>query len=52
MKPDYQSLTKKELKAYILEYRDDIEAIRLLFQVPSGIDIKRYLIVGQVWNGD
>jgi len=31
MKPNYEAMTNKELKAYILTHRDDDEAIRILF---------------------
>lgn len=31
MKPDFSKMSKTELKAYVLEHRDDLEAIRHLF---------------------
>lgn len=31
MKPNFEAMTNKELKAYILTHRDDDEAIRILF---------------------
>ena len=31
MKPNFEAMTNKELKAYILAHRDDDEAIRVLF---------------------
>jgi hypothetical protein len=42
MKPNYEAMSKAELRAYVLEHRDDLEAIRLLFQIPNGVEIKRY----------
>ena len=45
MKPNYEAMSKAELKAYVLEHRDDIEAIRLLFQIRDGVEVKRYLPV-------
>ena len=35
-------MSKAELKAYVLEHRDDLEAIRFLFRVPPGIEVRRY----------
>ncbi|NMG06582.1 hypothetical protein DP117_06755 [Brasilonema sp. UFV-L1] len=35
-------MSKAELKAYVLANRDDIEAIRFLFQIPSNMEVKRY----------
>ena len=42
MKPNYKTMSKAELKAYVLEHREDIEAIRFLFEVPPGVKVKRY----------
>ena len=42
MKPNFDAMSKAELKAYVLEHRDDLEAIRFLFRVPPGVEIKRY----------
>lgn len=42
MKPNYEAMSKKELRAYVLAHRDDLEAIRLLFKSPEGVEIKRY----------
>ncbi|MDJ0745854.1 MAG: hypothetical protein QNJ32_21175 [Xenococcaceae cyanobacterium MO_167.B27] len=42
MKPNYEAMSKKELRTYVLEHRDDIEAIRLLFQIQDGVKVKRY----------
>ena len=42
MKPNFEAMSKAELKAYVLEHRDDLEAIRFLFRVPPGVEIKRY----------
>jgi hypothetical protein len=38
MKPDFKKMTQIELKAYVLEHRDDIEAARELFgrRSPNG----------------
>jgi hypothetical protein len=33
MKPNFEEMTKAELRAYVLSHRDDIEAIRVLFIV-------------------
>jgi hypothetical protein len=43
MKPNFQEMTKAELKAYVLEHKDDIEATRHLFRRRTpGQEIKRY----------
>ncbi|NEQ40762.1 MAG: hypothetical protein F6K40_32900 [Okeania sp. SIO3I5] len=42
MKPNFEEMTKAELKAYVLQHRDDIEAIRSLFRIPPGVEVKRY----------
>jgi hypothetical protein len=42
MKPNYKTMNKSELKKYVLENREDIEAIRLLFQSRDNEQIKRY----------
>jgi hypothetical protein len=42
MKPDFETMSKTELKAYVLEHRDDLEAIRYLFRVPPGVEVKQY----------
>jgi hypothetical protein len=42
MKPNFEAMSKAELKAYVLKHRDDIEAIRFLFCVPTGVVVKRY----------
>lgn len=31
MKPNFETMTRKELRAYVLEHRDDTDAIRSLF---------------------
>jgi hypothetical protein len=38
MKPDFKKMNKTELKAYVLEHRDNIEAVRELFsrRSPAG----------------
>lgn len=35
MKPDFEQMTVTELRAYVLEHREDDEAIRALFHHPS-----------------
>jgi hypothetical protein len=42
MKPNYEAMSKSELRDYVLKRRDDIEAIRLLFQLPEGLEVKQY----------
>jgi hypothetical protein len=42
MKPNFETMSKTELKAYVLEHRDDLDAIRLLFRVPEGVEVKKY----------
>lgn len=42
MKPDFTTLTKAQLREYVLANRDDIDAIRLLFTPPEGVEIKQY----------
>jgi hypothetical protein len=42
MKPNYEAMSKAELKAYVLEHREDLEAMRLLFAIPPGVEVKRY----------
>lgn len=42
MKPNFKAMSKAELKAYVLKHRDDLEAIRVLFQIPAGVEVKRY----------
>lgn len=42
MKPNYERMNKEELRAYVLKHRDDDEAIRRLFQIQDGVQIKRY----------
>ncbi len=42
MKPNFAQMSKAELKAYVLANRDDTEAIRFLFRIPPGIEVKRY----------
>ncbi|KAM3100264.1 DUF6887 family protein [Phormidesmis sp. 146-35] len=32
MKPDFASMSRKELKAYILSHRDDLDAIDALYE--------------------
>lgn len=35
MKPNYEEMSVPELRRYVLEHRDDMEAIRFLFHHPS-----------------
>jgi hypothetical protein len=43
MKPNFQQMSKAELKAYVLEHRDDLEAARHLFSRRTpGSENKRY----------
>lgn len=35
MKPNFKEMSVPELRAYVLEHRDDMEAIRVLFHHPS-----------------
>jgi CBS domain-containing protein len=42
MKLNFEAMSKAELKAYVLKHRDDLEAIRFLFRVPAGVEVKRY----------
>jgi hypothetical protein len=36
MKPNFDEMTRSELKAYVLQHREDMEAIRALFNRPEG----------------
>ncbi|MEB3355350.1 MAG: hypothetical protein VKK04_01290 [Synechococcales bacterium] len=42
MKPDFKSMSRDELRAYVLEHRDDLEAIRVLFHVAPDAQIQRF----------
>ncbi len=42
MKPNYEAMTKSELRKYVLNHKDDMEAIRLLFKAPNESQIHRY----------
>jgi hypothetical protein len=35
MKPNFEEMSVLELRKYVLEHRDDIEAMRILFHHPS-----------------
>lgn len=35
MKPNFAEMSRSQLKAYVLEHRDDLEAIRALFHHPD-----------------
>jgi hypothetical protein len=41
-KKNYEKMSKAELKAYVLKHKEDIEAIRYLFAIPSGTKVKYY----------
>jgi hypothetical protein len=42
MKPNYEGMTFKDLRAYVLEHRDDLDALRFLFKVKGKPDGKVY----------
>jgi hypothetical protein len=42
MKPNFAEMNRDQLRAYVLKNRDDMEAIRLLFSVPPGKEVKHY----------
>jgi len=42
MKPNFSEMSRDELRAYVLDHRDDLEAMRLFFNVPPKNDVKRY----------
>lgn len=42
MKPDYDSMSRKELRAYVLSHKDDMEAMRKFFEIKDGVTVKRY----------
>lgn len=42
MNQDFEKMNKADLTAYVLENRNDLEAIRHLFRTPPGVEIKRY----------
>jgi hypothetical protein len=42
MKPNYEEMTFKDLRAYVLEHRDDLDALRFLFTVKGKPDGKVY----------
>ncbi len=42
MNPNYQTMSKTELRNYVLTHKEDMEAIRLLFHTPDGSSIRRY----------
>lgn len=35
-------MSKSELTTYVLENRNDLEAMRYLFRIPPGVEVKRY----------
>lgn len=35
MKPNFEEMSVPDLRAYVLDHRDDIEAIRVLFHHPT-----------------
>ncbi len=42
MNRNFETMSKAELKAYVLEHRNDFEAIRYLFSIPPGVEVKKY----------
>ncbi|MDJ0731660.1 MAG: hypothetical protein QNJ33_16885 [Crocosphaera sp.] len=42
MKPNFETMSKDELKAYVLEHRNDTEAIRYLFRISPDVKVKTY----------
>lgn len=42
MKPNFEAMTKDELRTYVRQNRNDIEAIRVLFRVPAGQAVQTY----------
>ncbi|MDJ0509148.1 MAG: hypothetical protein QNJ64_07830 [Crocosphaera sp.] len=42
MNRNFETMSKAELKAYVLEHRNDLEAIRYLFRIPPGVEVKKY----------
>ena len=42
MKPNYKAMNRQQLRKYVLQHRDDIEAIRQLFQIDKDRNVKRY----------
>ena len=42
MKPNFETMSKSELTAYVLENRNNLDAIRVLFRTPPGVEVKRY----------
>lgn len=42
MKPDFESMSRDDLRAYVLEHRNDVDAIRILFHVAPDSNIQRF----------
>lgn len=42
MSQNFEQMSKSELTAYVLENRNDLEAMRYLFRIPPGVEVKRY----------
>jgi hypothetical protein len=42
MSQNFEQMSKSELTAYVLENRNDLEAMRYLFRLPPGVEVKRY----------
>lgn len=42
MKPNYQAMNKTELRDYVLAHKEDMEAVRLLFQTPDYLSVVHY----------
>lgn len=42
MNRNFEQMSKSQLTAYVLENRHDLEAMRYLFRIPTGVEVKRY----------
>ena len=42
MSQNFEQMSKSELTAYVLENRNDLEAMRYLVCIPPGVEVKRY----------
>lgn len=42
MSQNFEQMSKSELTTYVLENRNDLEAMRYLFRIPPGVEVKRY----------
>lgn len=48
MKPDFQSMSIKELKAYLLEHRNDTEAFHALMDKVKGIPNRKFYSIEDI----